>query len=89
MLVVGDLTDARRTFSLLTVAFRKREELSGRALVPSYQIPKKGVILFLGSITLILLTVSMKPSSNLKVTVNISLIITLAHPENRRGSSYY
>ena len=89
MLVVGYLTDARRTFSLLAVAFRKREELSGRALVPSYQIPKKGVILLLGSITLILPTVLMKPSSYLKVIVNISLIITLAHPENRRGSSYY
>ena len=77
MLVVGDLTDARRTFSLLAVAFRKREELSGRALVSlyRYQIPKKGVIRLLGSITLNLPTVLMKPSSYLKVTV-ISLIIT-------------
>ena len=87
MLVVGDLTDARKTFFWL--AFRKREELSGRALVLLYQIPKKGVILLLGSITLILSTVLMKPSSYLKVTVKISLIITLAHPENRRGSFYY
>ena len=78
MLVVGDLTDARRTFSLLAVAFRKREELSGRALDPSYQIPKKGVIFLLGSITLILPTVLMKPSSYLKVTINISIIITTA-----------
>ena len=60
-----------------------------RALVSLYQIPRKGVILLLGSITLILPTVLMKPSSYLKVTANISLIITLAHPENRRGSSYY
>ena len=75
MLVVGDLTDARKTFSQL--AFRKREELSVRALVSLYQIPRKEVILLLGSITLILPTVLMKPSSYLKVTANISLIITL------------
>ena len=85
--MVGGLTDARKTFSSL--AFRKQEELSVRALVSLYQIPRKGVILLLGSITLILPTVLMKPSSYLKVTANIYLIITLAHPENRRGSSYY
>ena len=45
--------------------------------------------ILLGSITLIPPTVSMKPSSYLKVTAIMSLIITLAHPENRRGSSYY
>ena len=83
----GDLVDARKTFSSLTVAFRKRLELNRRAR--SCQIPRKGVILLLGSITLIPPTVFMKPSSYLKVTVNMSLIITLAHPENRRGSSYY
>ena len=48
-----------------------------RALVSLYQIPRKGVILLLGSITLILPTVLMKPSSYLKVTANISLIITV------------
>ena len=31
----------------------------------------------------------MKPSSYLKVTAIMSLIITLTRPENRRGSSYY
>ena len=75
--MVGGLTDARKTYSSL--AFRKQEELSVRALVSLalYQIPRKGVILLLGSITLILPTVLMKPSSYLKVTANISLIITL------------
>ena len=37
--------------------FRRQGELSGQALVLSYQILTKGVILFLGSITLILPTV--------------------------------
>ena len=54
-----------------------------------YQTPKKGVTYLLGSITLIPPTVSMKPSSYLKVTAIMSLIITLAHPESRRDSSYY
>ena len=54
-----------------------------------YQTSKKGVTLLLGSITLIPPMVFMKPSSYLKVTAIMPLIITLAHPENRRGSFYY
>ena len=72
---------------LLLLFRRQKGELNGRAC--SYQTPRKGVILLLGSITLIPPTVSMKPSSYLKVTAIMSLIITLAHPENRRDSSYY
>ena len=87
MLVVGDPTDARRTFSLLTVAFRKREELSGRALVPSYQIPKKGVILLLGSITLIFPTVLMKPSFYLKVISNHNTVIASSWVDSRARAS--
>ena len=56
-----DLADARKTFSSLTVAFRKRSELNRWAR--SCQIPRKGVILLLGSIRLIPSTVFMKPSS--------------------------
>ena len=84
----GDLADARGTFSSFVIAFPEtKRELNGR--VCSYQTPRKGVILLLGSITLILPMVFMKPSSYLKVTAIMSPIITLAHPENRRGSSYY
>ena len=81
------LAIARRTFSSLTAVLSEARRTERTGSVPSYQIPKKGVILLLGSITLIPPTVLMKPSSYLRVTVNISLIITLAHPENRRGSS--
>ena len=84
----GSLADARKNFLFVDCCFPEviRTERAGSHL---YQIPKKGVILLLGSITLIPPTVFMKPSSYLKVTVNMTLIITLAHPENRRGSSYY
>ena len=71
----GDLADARKAFTSLTVTFRKRSELNRRACL--CQIPRKGVILLLGNISLIPSTVSMKPSSYLKVTVNMSLIITV------------
>ena len=79
----------REPFSTLTVAFpeRRTERRGGKLFL--YQIPKKGVTLLHGSITLISPTVSMKPSSYFKVTAIMSLIITLAHLENRRGSSYY
>ena len=76
----------REPFSSLIVAFPERRTKRGAYL---YQTPKKGVTHLLGSITLIPPTVSMKPSSYLKVTAIMSPIITLAHPENRRGSSYY
>ena len=60
---------------------------SGSVLfVPNSQ---KGSYTFARKHNLILPTVLMKPSSYLKVTASIPLIITLAHPENRRGSSYY
>ena len=72
----GDLADTRKTFSSLTVAFRKRSELNGRG--SSCLIPRKGVILLLGSIILFPPTVFMKPSSYLKVKVNMSLIITVS-----------
>ena len=52
-----------------------RGELNGRAY--SYQTSKKGVTLFLGSITLIPPMGFMKPSSYLKVTAIMSLIITV------------
>ena len=84
----GDLANARGTFSSFIIAFPEtKRKLNGRAY--SYQTPKKGVTSLLGSTTLILPMVFMKPSSYLKVTDIMSLIITLAHPENRRGSSYY
>ena len=83
------LAIARRTLSSLTAVLPETRRTERTGSVPSCQIPKKGVILLLGSITLIPPTVLMKPSSYLRVTVKISIIITLAHPENRRGSSYY
>ena len=80
----------RGPFSSLTVAFPERRTKTGGGLgAYLYQTPKKGVTHLLGSITLNPPTVSMKPSSYLKVTAIMSLILTLAHPENRRGSSYY
>ena len=60
----------------LRLAFRKQEELSGRALVSTSQISKKGVILSLGSIILIPPTVFMKPSSYLRVMVNWSTYLS-------------
>ena len=70
----GDLANARGTFSSFIIAFPgTKRELNGQTY--SYQTPKKGTLL-LGSITLILPMVFMKPSSHLKVTAIISLIIT-------------
>ena len=75
MVMDGDLANARRTFSSFFIAFPETTgELNGRAY--SYQTPKKGVTLLLGSITLIPPMVFMKPSSYLKITAIMSLIIT-------------
>ena len=85
----GSLADARKNLFFVNCCFPEvmRTEQAGSVLfVPnSYE----GSYTFARKHNLILPTVLMKPSSYLKVTVNISLIITLAHPENRRGSSYY
>ena len=61
----------REPFSSLIVAFPERRTEWVGLLVPL--VPRKGVILLLGSITLIPPTVFMKPLSYLKVTVNMSL----------------
>ena len=84
----GGLANARGTYLFVNCCFSGNRELNGGDGY-LYRIPKKGVTLLLGSIALIPPTVSMKPSSYLKVTAIMSLIITLAHPENRRGSSYH
>ena len=73
------LAIARRTFSSLTAVLPEARRTERMGSVPSYQIPKKGVILLLGSITLIHPTVLMKPSSYLRVTVNISLYHNISH----------
>ena len=78
------LAIARRTFSSLTAVLPKTRRTERTSSVPSCQIPKKGVILLLGIVTLIPPTVLMKPSSYLRVTVNISLIITKAHQGGRK-----
>ena len=71
----GDLANTRGTFSSFIIAFPEtKRELNGWAYL--YQTPKKEVTLLLGSITLIPPMVFMKPSSYLKVTDIISLIIT-------------
>ena len=75
----GDLVNAQGTFLFVNCHLFRRGELNGWAC--SCQIPKKGVILLLGSITLIPPTVFMKPSSYLKVTVNMSLIITIGYDQ--------
>ena len=77
MLMNGASQILGEPFSSLIAVFRKlRTARGGKAYM--YQIPKKGVTLLLGSITLIPPTVSMKPSSYLKVTAIMSLIITAA-----------
>ena len=78
------LAIARKTFSSLTAVLPKTRRTERTGSVPSCQIPKKGVILLLGIVTLIPPTVLMKPSSYLRVTVNISLIITKAHQGGRK-----
>ena len=75
-------------FSSLIVVFRKLRTERRDGLTCT-KFLKRELPFLLRSITLIPPTVSMKPSSYLKVTAIMSLIITLAHPENRRGSSYY
>ena len=65
-------------FSLLIVVFRKTENCPwGMAYSTCIKFLKRELHVLLGSITQIPPTVSMKPSSYLKVTAIMSLIISM------------
>ena len=73
----GGLANARGTYLFVNCCFSGNRELN-RGDDYLYQILKKRVTLLLGSITPTPPTVFMKPSSYLKVTAIMSLIITSA-----------